>query len=99
MFTHQIITTTAEASRRSGGTRATARSRVGRSNEVRATSAIAEAIVRVEGEYREMPGLSLTLPQAARLLGLDRSTCELVLANLIERRVLQRALNGTFVRR
>ena len=99
MFTPQTITTATEASRRNGATRATARPRAGSSNEVRATSAIAEAIVRVEGEYREMPGLSLTLPQAARLLGLDRSTCELVLANLVERRVLQRSLNGTFVRR
>lgn len=45
-----------------------------------------------------VPGLSLTLPQAARLWGIDR-TCELVQANLIERRVLKRALNGTYVRR
>ena len=99
MFTPQTITTKGDARRRSGDMRATARSRAGRSTGVRATSAIAEAIVRVEGEYREMPGLSLTLPQAARLLGLDRSTCGLVLANLVERRVLKRALNGTYVRR
>jgi hypothetical protein len=66
---------------------------------VPATSATGKAIVRVEGEYREMPGLSLTLPQAVRLLGLDRSACELVLANLVERRVLKRASNGTYVRR
>ena len=46
-----------------------------------------------------MPGLSLTLPQAARLWGLDRRTCERVLTNLIERRVLKRAWNGTYVRR
>jgi hypothetical protein len=84
--------------RRSGATRATARSQDARPNDVRATPAIAEAIVRVEGEYREMPGLSLTLPQAARLWGMDRSTCELVLGNLIERRILKRALNGTYVR-
>ena len=99
MFSPETITTAAEASRRSGATRATARLREGRSNQLAATSPIAEAIVRVEGEYREMPGLSLTLPQAARLLGLDRSTCGLVLANLVERRVLKRALNGTYVRR
>ena len=67
--------------------------------DMRTMPAIREAILRVEGEYREMPGLSLTLPQAARLLGMDRSTCERVLADLVERRVLKRAWNGTYVRR
>jgi hypothetical protein len=70
-----------------------------RPDDTRTTAPIREAILRAEGEYREMPGLSLTLAQAARLWGIDRSTCELVLANLIERRVLKRALNGTYVRR
>ncbi len=64
-----------------------------------ATPAIRESLLRVEGEYREMPGLSLTLRQAARLCGLDHGTCELVLTNLIERRILKRASNGTYVRR
>ena len=54
---------------------------------------------RIRSEYREMPGLRLTLAQAARLWGMDLSTCERVLASLIERRVLKRALNGTYVRR
>jgi hypothetical protein len=96
MFTPQTITTTTEARRRSS---AAPRPQAVRSTEVRATSAIGAAIVRVAGEYREMPGLSLTLPQAARLLGLERSTCELVLAHLIDRRVLKRAPNGTYIRR
>ena len=61
--------------------------------------AIRGALRRVEAEYREMPGLSLTLPQAARLLGLERSTCELVVRTLIERKVLKRTLNGAYVRR
>ena len=64
-----------------------------------AMPAIREVMLRVEGEYREMPGLSVTLPQAARLWGLDHPTCERVLASLVERRVLKRALNGTFIRR
>jgi hypothetical protein len=68
-------------------------------DDVRAMPAIQEMLLRAEGEYREMPGLSLTLPQAARLWGLDHGTCELVLTELIERRVLKRALNGTYVRR
>jgi len=98
MLTARRIMKTREASR-SRATRATLPSPIDRPNDVHATPAIREAALRVEGEYREMPGLSLTLPQAARLWGLDRSTCELVLANLIERRILKRAFNGSFVRR
>ena len=55
-------------------------------------------MLRVEGQYREMPGLSLTLRQAARLWGLNQTTCERVLARLVERRVLKRAWNGAYVR-
>lgn len=73
-------------------------SQMSRTNDVRA-HAIREALPSVEAEYREMPGLSLTLAQAARLWGLDRSTCERVLTILIERRLLKRARNGTYVRR
>jgi Fic family protein len=98
MLTGRTITKTPEASR-SRTSRATAPSHAVRPDDVRATPAIREAILRVEGEYREMPGLSLTLPQAARLWGLDRRTCERVLATLIERRVLKRAVNGQYVRR
>lgn len=97
MLTARAIMKAPEASR-SRSTRSTSPSQTSRP-DVRATSAIREALLRVEGEYREMPGLSLTLPQAARLWGLDHSTCELVLTNLIKRRVLKRALNGTYVRR
>jgi hypothetical protein len=78
--------------------RPTPSSEIGRPSHVSA-NAIREAVRRVEGEYREMPGLSLTLPQAARLLGLERSTCEVVVTTLIERKVLKRTLNGAFVRR
>jgi len=38
---------------------------------------------RVRGEYREMPGLRLTLPQAARLFNLDPAQCEQVLDALV----------------
>jgi hypothetical protein len=63
------------------------------------TRAIGELLLRVEGEYREMPGLSLTVPQAERLWGLDASTCASVLTALIERRVLSRTAGGTYLRR
>ena len=63
------------------------------------TPAIRDALLRVESEYRELPGLCLTLTQAARLWGLDPRTCDRVLTNLTERGVLRRTSNGTYVRR
>jgi hypothetical protein len=50
------------------------------------------------GTYREMPGLSLTLPQAARLFGLRDSTCEILLAALIDAGKLRRTATGHYVR-
>ena len=97
MLTARTITETRDRPKQSRASAAP--SRPARPDEMRATPAIREAVLRVEGEYREMPGLSLTLRQAARLWGLDHSTCERVLTSLIERRVLKRALNGTYVRR
>ena len=64
----------------------------------RLRTAIAELIVRVQGEYREMPGLKLTEVQAQRLWGLDDRTCALVLTALVERRFLRRTPAGTYLR-
>ena len=47
-----------------------------------------ELCVRVLSEYREMPGMSLTLAQAARLFNLDRSRCAVVLHTLVDCGVL-----------
>jgi hypothetical protein len=57
-----------------------------------------ELLVRIEGEYREMPGLNLTVKQAERLWRLDRHTCACVLTTLMERRVLKRTTSGTYLR-
>jgi hypothetical protein len=62
------------------------------------TPAIRELLLRIEGEYREMPGLSLTVSQAQRLWGLDKNTCALALTTLAERRVLKQTAAGTFLR-
>jgi hypothetical protein len=43
---------------------------------------------RVWAEFREMPGLNLTLAQAARLFSLDRARCERVLDALVVSGVL-----------
>ena len=42
-----------------------------------------DVCARVYAEYREMPGLTLTLPQAARLFGLALADCERVLQELV----------------
>jgi hypothetical protein len=53
---------------------------------------------RVQAEYSEMPGLSITMPQAQRLLGIDRETCRVVMRTLVDRRFLRRTAQGRYVR-
>jgi hypothetical protein len=52
----------------------------------------------VRAEYMEMPGLSITLPQAQRLWGADERTCRRVLDALIARGILRRTIKGRYVR-
>lgn len=53
---------------------------------------------RVQAEYTEMPGLSITMPQAQRLLGIDRETCVVVMRTLVDRRFLRRTAQRRYVR-
>jgi hypothetical protein len=53
---------------------------------------------RIGSEYREMPDLKLTTPQAARLWGLDRATAERVLDQLCANRLLARTADGAYRR-
>ena len=53
---------------------------------------------RIRAEYDEMPGLNLTLPQAARLFSCDATTCARALMRLIAEGVLS-VDEGVFVRR
>jgi hypothetical protein len=39
---------------------------------------------RIRAEFREMPGMRLTMPQAARLFNLDKLRCARVLQALVE---------------
>ena len=55
-------------------------------------------IARILGEYREMPGLALTLDQARRLWGCDAATCRAVVDLLIARGVLRWSRDGRLVR-
>jgi hypothetical protein len=63
-----------------------------------ATQDVEEVVDRVQGEYREMPGLRLTTDQAQRLLGLDPDTCEKVLDRLVDEMFLARTSDGSYVR-
>jgi hypothetical protein len=44
--------------------------------------------LRVSAEFREMPGLTLTVVQAARLFSIDAARCERVLRTLVDRGLL-----------
>jgi len=57
-----------------------------------------DALQRVQGEYIEMPGLSLTIAQAQRLWGLDRAVCDALLGALVETKFLFRTRDGAFIR-
>lgn len=53
----------------------------------------ATLVRRIEAEFREMPGLCMTLRQASRLFGLSEDVCQRVLDQLAEENVIQRAGN------
>lgn len=53
---------------------------------------------RVRGEFREMPGLTLTLAQAGRLWSLDAATCRDVLSHLVDTGFLCQRSDGAFCR-
>jgi hypothetical protein len=59
----------------------------------------ARALVdRVRGEFNEMPGLQLTIPQAARLLGIDHDACRDVIEKLVASSFLRKTTAGTVIR-
>ncbi len=52
---------------------------------------------RILGEYREMPGLSLTPLQAARLWGLQLRDADVILRHLVTTGFLTRTSSGAYV--
>ncbi len=62
------------------------------------TGRIREALERIQGEFRELPGLRLTAAQAQRLWRLDRTVCDALLLALVDARFLVRMPDGVFVR-
>ncbi|HKB11581.1 MAG TPA: hypothetical protein VKD69_13050 [Vicinamibacterales bacterium] len=57
-----------------------------------------EVLRRVQGEFLEMPGLRLTVPQARRLWGLDAASCDALLGALVEAKFLFQTRDGAFMR-
>jgi hypothetical protein len=58
-----------------------------------------ELVAMVLGTFREMPGLSLHLNQAARLFGLRATTCQVLLDDLVALGRLRRAHDGQYLGR
>ena len=57
-----------------------------------------ELSVRIRGEFAEMPGLRLTVPQASRLFNLESGRCERLLEALVRDGKLS-TIGKLFVRR
>ena len=53
---------------------------------------------RVRNEFLEMPGLRLTIRQAARLWGLEPTACEHVIEVLVRSEFLRRVPDGMIAR-
>jgi DNA-binding IclR family transcriptional regulator len=53
-------------------------------------------VTMIEATYREMPGLTLSLNQAARLFGLRERTCHVLLDDLVRDGRLRRAADGHY---
>jgi hypothetical protein len=62
------------------------------------TAALHELLQSIERDYRDLPGLSVTARQAARLWGLGTTTCEFVPNTLVQSGILRRTASGTYVR-
>jgi len=63
---------------------------------VRGEAPRAVLVPLIVGTYREMPGMSLTLPQAARLFGLRAVTCRVLLDDLVREGRLRRLKDGQY---
>ena len=49
---------------------------------------------RIRAEFREMPGMALTIAQASRLFGLKDEECRAVVDRLVSATVLRRTKTG-----
>jgi hypothetical protein len=71
--------------------------RLRRRDAVSAEAPREQLVTIILGTYREMPGLRLLLPEAARLFGLRTVTCAIVLNDLVREGALRRTPEGHYV--
>lgn len=57
----------------------------------------ASLLARIRGEFREMPGLRLTVSQACRLWQLEAHVCEQAIAELVQEGFLHRTSDGKYL--
>ncbi len=55
-------------------------------------------VQRVRAEFEEMPGMTLTVPQASRLFGLDEEVCRTVVERLVNLEYLRKTDSGAVTR-
>ena len=55
-------------------------------------------VQRVRAEFEEMPGMTLTVPQASRLFGLDEEVCRTVVEQLVSLDYLRKTESGAVTR-
>jgi hypothetical protein len=59
---------------------------------------LGDLVMRMQGDFLEIPGLTLTLQDGVRRFGVDTVTCDAVLATLAEANVLTRNCDGAYRR-
>ena len=59
---------------------------------------VRHTLTRIEREYLELPGLSLTEPQMRKLLGLPHELCEAAIGELVRHNFLVATPRGTYLR-
>ena len=67
--------------------------------ERRNVSARTALLRRIRGEFDEMPGLLLTLPQASKLFGIPLEACSRILAQFAEEGLLSLTPNRRYMLR
>jgi Crp-like helix-turn-helix protein len=65
--------------------------------ERRNVAARTTLLCRIRSEFEEMPGLSLTLAQAAKLFGIPPETCSRILAQFAEEGLLCLTINRQYI--
>jgi hypothetical protein len=64
--------------------------------ERRNIAARAELVNRIRREFDDMPGLSITLPQAKRLFGLPQDVCGRIFSQLVNDGLLRLGTSGRY---